>query len=673
MTTTRARARRSGPQRRVDTDFVFDLPSVAEPALSPDGATVAYVRAQTDRDALEMRAHIEAMPYTGGEARQLTNGPRDRSPLWSPDGRTLAFVRREDGERKDGRPLAAQVWLLPLEGGEPRRLTDLRENVLAVTWAPDSRSLFVVSDVDPNLPPEDADPKVPRVREVTRIYYRADGLGWRGDTHRQLFRVDVETGDAKQLTRGDYDIGPASVSPDGRWIAFASSDRSPQRDRHLPGRSELCVMPADGGRVQRIVRGLMQLGPIAWSPDGRRLAYVAGGDVAFADTYLWTVARDGSNPTRVTDDSVQPLAGLFPLVSPPLLAWSGRRILFLADRRGSSGIYAATPSGRVEAVREEEELAFGWSVDGRGRRAVVHASTLTRPAELTAVDLGRPAVRRASRQPLTSVSRDYLRDRAVARTERFSVRRSELEVDCWLTFPPDFDRTQRYPLVLEIHGGPNGYFGTGWAPMHQLLAARGYLVLYANPRGSATYGEDFMSRVFRDWGGEDYLDLMTAVDEIVRRPYVDAERLGVHGYSYGGYMTAWIVGHTDRFRAAIVAAPVTNLGSMYGQTDIAVTFGESQWGGPPWENAAEYAARSPLTYAERVTTPVLLLHGEADIRCPISQSEEYYVALKRLGKDVEFVRFPGGYHSFPNNGHPAIREAYYRRVLDWFDRRLGGR
>jgi dipeptidyl aminopeptidase/acylaminoacyl peptidase len=182
-----------------------------------------------------------------------------------------------------------------------------------------------------------------------------------------------------------------------------------------------------------------------------------------------------------------------------------------------------------------------------------------------------------------------------------------------------------------------------------------------------------MARVFRDWGGEDYLDLMAAVDRVTSRPYVDSARLGVHGYSYGGYMAAWIVGQTDRFKAAIVAAPVTNLVSIYGQMDIAMTFGEAQWGGPPWEDAAEYALRSPLTYAERVSTPVLLLHGEADLRCPISQSEEYYVALKRLGKAVEFVRFPGGYHSFPNTGHPALREAYYARVLEWFDRHLGTR
>jgi len=656
------------PRSGITTDFIFDLPSVSEPALSPDGETVAYVRAQSDREALEVRSHIEMLPFGGGSARQLTNGPRDRSPAWSPDGRTLAFVRREDGEGKDGRPLRAQVWLLPLEGGEPHRLTDLREGVLALAWATDSRALFVVSDVDPKAPPDDADPKVPRVREVNRIYYRADGLGWRGDTHRQLFRVDVETGKAKQLTRGDYDIGPAAVSPDGRWLAFASSDRSPQRDRHLPGRSELCVMSSEGGRVERVVRGLMQLGPIAWSPDGQSLAYVSGGDVAFAETYLWTVARDGSNPARLTDDSLLPLPGLFPLVPPPPLRWSGRRIYFLADRRGSSSVYGATPGGRVEPVREEQELVFGWSLDARARRAVVHSSTLRRPAELSAVEMGSA---RAPNRALTNVSAPYLRERAVGRTERFTVTRAGLEIDCWLTFPPDFDRTRRYPLVLEVHGGPNGYFGTGWAPMHQLLAARGYLVLWINPRGSATYGADFMSRVFRDWGGEDYLDLMAAVDRVVARPYVDAARLGVHGYSYGGYMTAWIIGQTDRFRAAIVAAPVTNLASMYGQTDIALTFGESQWGGTPWENAAEYVRRSPLTYAARVNTPVLLLHGEADIRCPISQSEEYYVALKRLGKEVEFVRFPGGYHSFPNTGHPAMREAYYTRVLDWFSRHLG--
>ena len=227
-----------------------------------------------------------------------------------------------------------------------------------------------------------------------------------------------------------------------------------------------------------------------------------------------------------------------------------------------------------------------------------------------------------------------------------------------------------YPLVLDIHGGPNGAFYDAFVPAQQVLATAGYLVMAVNPRGSSTYGAEFMMAVLGDWGGEDYLDLMAAVDEVVQRPYVDADRLGVHGYSYGGYMTSWTVGHTNRFKAAVVGAPCINLHSMYGTSDIGISFGEAQWGGSVVDAADKMLERSPITYAADVDTPVLLLHGDADARCPISQSEEYFTVLKRLEKEVEFVRFPGCSHLFPRMGHPKMREEYLTRTLGWFNRYL---
>ncbi|MDA1061803.1 MAG: S9 family peptidase, partial [Chloroflexi bacterium] len=271
---------------------------------------------------------------------------------------------------------------------------------------------------------------------------------------------------------------------------------------------------------------------------------------------------------------------------------------------------------------------------------------------------------------LTAIAAPYLEGHAIGRAERFRVHRGGHSLDCWLLHPPHFDPRRRYPLLLEIHGGPNGHFGAGFNPLHQVLAGAGNLVLSVNPRGSTSYGADFTAAVYEDWGGEDALDLLAALDSASSRPYVDADRLGVHGYSYGGYMSAWLVGHDHRFRAAAIGAPVTNLVSMYGQTDIAASFGERQWGGLPQDNLAHYLERSPLTYAEHIGTPVLLLHGEADIRVPISQSEELFTALKRRGKTVEFVRFPGCSHLFLRVGHPSLRRAYYDRVTEWFQRWL---
>ncbi len=662
------------PIASIDPNIAIDLDTVAAPAISPDGASVAYVRAGVDPDSLRRHSHIEVVPFAIETdrasdttlARRLTAGPLDSAPTWSPDGRTLAFLRSQRSE--DGTTSPAQLWLLPADGGEATQLTDLRGTVRSITWLPNSSALIAAAEVDPNAPAPTADKTIPIPKRVNRIYFRADGIGWRGDTHRQLFRVNVATSEARQLTRGDVDCYSPAPSPDGASIAFASNDRSAQRERRTPGKLELCVMPATGGRVQRIVRNLSGLGPITWSPDAKHLAYVSGGqEYAYAQSYLWTVdLADGATPQQITDDWLHPTSAGIPLAEPPPLRWTGRRIIFQAERHGSTGLYSATPSGsRVDALRTPDELGSALSITPDGSRAAVLASTLTRPNEITAVDLAASEERQ-----LTDVSAPSLRDHKPGRTARFTFRRDDLDIECWLTFPPAFDRKKQYPLVLEVHGGPNGFFGNGWAAQHQMLASAGYLVLYINPRGSSTYGRDFVSRVFEDWGGEDYEDQMAAVDRVLRRSYVDEKRLGIHGYSYGGFMTSWTVGHTDRFKSAVVAAPVTNLVSMYGQTDIAVQFGEQQWGGTPWDNFDAYVERAPITYAPNVKTPVLLLHGEADVRCPISQSEEYYTALKRLGKPVEFVRFPGGFHGFTRTGHPAIARAYHEHVLEWFDRTL---
>ena len=303
------------------------------------------------------------------------------------------------------------------------------------------------------------------------------------------------------------------------------------------------------------------------------------------------------------------------------------------------------------------------SFDDAGRSAVLASNSPTSPADLQRVELGDRTVTQ-----LTHYNDVYLAAHPPARQEKFSIQRNGLEIECRLYFPADFEPSEQYPLVLEIHGGPNGAFYDSFVPLQQLLAANGYITLAVNPRGSSTYGDDFMTAVLDDWGGEDYLDLMAAVDEVAARPYVDETRMGVHGYSYGGFMSSWIVGHNRRFRAAVVGAPCTDLVGMYGTSDIGVSFGEVQWGGVFEEAYQKLVYRSPITYAPNVEAPVLLLHGEADVRCPISQSEAYFVRLKRLGKEVEMVRFPGCSHSFPRQGHPKLREEYLARTLEWFNK-----
>ena len=663
-------------------DLVRHLKAVSDPTLSPDGSLVAFTYSWVDPESLESRSRLRLLHLTGHKvngdkesaaAIEFTQGVRDGSPKFSPDGQTLAFLRSDAAGRR-------QIWLIPVGGGEARQLTHSTGNVIDLAWSPDSTRLAFSADVDPDAAPNSvdgnaADATLPRVSVARRIKYRYDGLGWRGDAHFHLFVVDAADGACRQITDGDWDDLLPTWSPDGSGIAFVSHRRP---DRDIASGSEAYVLAAaaadtgDGAAPELWSAGLQSVGALAWSPDGQRLA--AAGSPATNGLGLWQswlyVLAPGREPQRLTDDSVRPTLGIPAISATPELRWrADGRILFLGEQRGESYLLeTSAQGGKPRPIAGGGMQAPALSLDAAGNRAVLVANSPDSPADLQLIDLKAQAV-----TPLTDYNRSYLAEHPPARQEKFTIQRGGLEIECRLYFPPDFDATQaaqRYPLALEIHGGPNGAFYDSFVPLQQLLATNGYIVLAVNPRGSSTYGDDFMTAVLDDWGGEDYLDLMAAVDEVIARPYVDQERLGVHGYSYGGFMTSWIVGHNRRFRAAVVGAPCTDLVGMYGTSDIGVSFGEAQWGGAMVDAFQKLVDHSPLTYASQVETPVLLLHGESDVRCPIAQSEAYFVQLKRLGKVVEMVRFPGSFHSFPRQGHPKLREEYLARTLEWFNRYL---
>ena len=645
----------------IASDLVYKLVSVASPSMSPDSAKLAFVRSHVDRESMESRSQIVLMDISSGESAPFTSGKSDSSPKFSPDGQHLAFIRPDDKGN-------AQIWTMPTSGGEAGKLTDVAGGITDIAWSPDSSALAFVSDVDPDRAPDDHDPKKdPRVSVVRRIRYQADGLGWRGEAFRHIFVVDRESGETRQLTDGEGDDSAPSWAPDGSAIAFVADRRA---DREIETHSDVYVVPAGGGEIEIRSQGLSSVAALCWSPAGDAMAVVGSDDnIVGAGWQSWIfIIEPGSAPRKLTDDSISPAGGYAPLVPAPEIRWTDDgTISFIADSRGESGIYQLdADTGDLHKVAGGG-LMSQISFDASAKKAIV----LTVPPD-SAGDLHSVEMTSGTVSQLTDFNRGYFEDHPPARLEKFSHSRGGFEIESRLLFPPEFDASLSYPLVLDIHGGPHGVFSDSFSAQQQVLATAGYIVLAVNPRGSSTYGADFMTAVLRDWGGEDYLDIMSAVDLVCERDYVDESRLGITGYSYGGFMSSWIIGHDTRFKAAVVGAPCINLSSMYGTSDIGVRFGEVQWGGKRWDALDTFLKHSPLTYAPNVETPALLMHGEDDHRCPIEQSEQYFVTLKRMGKEVELVRFPGSSHGFVRTGHPKLREEYLSRLLGWMNRHIQG-
>jgi len=651
------------------------LAVVSDAQISPDGTRVAYAVRRMDVQGNRYRAAIHVVPFDGStEGVAITGGEEDASaPRWSPDGGTIAYVSGGLRSTEPGAPKEPQqVYLVPTGGGASRRLTDLLDDCSEPTWAPDGSGLVVVvkDRVDPTQATDG-------IRVYDRLRYKSDEGGLLDLRRKHLGWVPLD-GDLRRITEGDWDDSQPAFSPDGRQIAFVS-DRSVERDKNTL--ADLWIVGRDGGELRRITDERGSYGNPSWSPDGRA---VTGYGVArargsqAANVRLWCFPAAGGDGVDLLGDwdrtvgsvVIGDIRGQTPTL-PPTWSRDGARVLFIGSDQGTANLYScssgsssAADGGDVRAVTLGAHQVVSASIDAAGRRFAAVVATAVVPGEVVSGSLDSADLR-----PLTQLNEAFLTAHFVAAPERVEFRGADgWAIEGWLLKPRGFDPAQRWPLVLEIHGGPHTTYGHSYFHEFQVLAGRGYAVLFTNPRGSHAYGERFVEACVGDWGGKDYLDLMAGVDHVLGLGWVDPGRLYVTGGSYGGFMTNWIVGHTRRFTAAVTQRSISNHSSAFGTSDIGWHFWQDEMGNAtPWRDGHKLVDRSPLTYVTEIRTPLLILHAENDYRCPIEQAEQLFVALKVLDREATFVRYPDDTHELTRGGKPRNRIDHCRRIVDWFD------
>jgi dipeptidyl aminopeptidase/acylaminoacyl peptidase len=636
---------------------VYELVAVSDPRVSPDGSTVAYVVTTVDREESAYKSAIWIVPTDGSqEPRRFSQGSkRDANPRWSPDGRSIAFTSNRDSSDGGG-----QLYVIPAEGGEAKRLSDLgKESADEPVWSPDGTQIAFTARVREATYDEEKDNKR-SPRRIRRLRYRLDSVGWTFDRRRHVFVVPVDgSAPPRQLTKGDYDDANPAWSPDSLEIAFASA-RHPNWDID-PGTNDLFVVPAAGGSPVRVTQGDGRFGLPSWSSDGERLAHdfvPATGGTRHPQVAVTDLA---TNETRVVSGSLDRCClG----IREPI--WLGSRLLFGVEDQGNNALYVTASSGRGAP---EQVLAGNMRFAGYDIAGGVGVHVQSTPTDVADVWCGP--------KRLTHHSKPFTRGRELTKPTRFYATSADgSKVEAWIMRPPGFKAGRKYPVLLNIHGGPFTQYGNSFLDEFHVYAAAGYVVLYSNPRGSSGYSEAWGRAINgpqlggHGWGTVDYEDLMAVVDTALDRfDFCDPKRVGVMGGSYGGYMTSWIVSHTDRFKAAISERAVNNWHSMNGSSDIGWVF-QAQFGTQLHDDPDGWAKWSPITYAKNIKTPLLILHSENDLRCPIEQAEQLFTILRLLKRDVEFVRFPAETHELSRSGSPIHRVQRFEIILDWLDRKL---
>jgi len=644
-------------RRPLEPADIFELKTVGDPRLSPDGEWVAYTVSSLDKKEDNSDTDIYMAPAAGGAPIKLTSSKKpETSPRWSPDGRYLAFLSGRDGKKN-------QVYLLDRRGGDAQQLTDYKTGASAIAWSPDSTKLaLLVSDPDPDDPNPDADAKdkKPKPHVITRLQFMRDGEGYLNDVKRHVHVFDVATKKDAQITSDKFDDGAPVWSPDGSLIAFAAN-RTDNPDANE--NSDIFVVePRAGAKPRPLTTSPGSDGSPAFSPDGKSIAYVAGGDpkdIWYATNNLAIVPVAGGSPRLLA-------SGLDRNVSRPQFTPDGSSIVFIVEEGGNSHLArVAAAGGPIDRLLTGEREINAYDLS-KTNTLVVLETRPDQPSEISLVDA------RSTRR-VTHVNDEFLAKIALGSVERFKAKSADgTMIDAFLTRPPagsDQGRANapgaKLPTILRIHGGPVSQYSTGFNLEWQMLAAKGFAVVAANPRGSSGYGRDFSRALWAAWGEKDYEDVVAAVDTAIAMGVADPDRLGVGGWSYGGILTDHVISKTTRFKAAISGASEFNYLANYGNDHY-----QRQWEaelGLPWQNTDLWIKLSPFYRLDKIVTPTLVLGGDADMNVPIIGGQQLYQGLKRLGRETELIVYPGETHAIRR---PSFQQDRFERYIAWYSKYL---
>jgi dipeptidyl aminopeptidase/acylaminoacyl peptidase len=650
----------AGPaEKRMKVETSLAIKQAGAPQISPDGRWVAYTISEWDRKENRRVSHVWLASTDGGRSIRLTNGEKgESSPQWSPDGMFIAFLADRDK--------GMQIWVLPVFGGESEKLTSEENDVQTFRWSPDGTQIAYVTR---DIPKDKAERDKRKKEKFDTIVVDSDF------TYSHLWTIDVDSKEKRRITEGDFTVSSPKWSPDGKSIVFAMSPGGAQESSYIDisedRNTDIYLVSATGGTLRRLTANPAADTNPQWSPDGKLLAYIANNEPTSwaAKSDLLVLSPEEQMPRNLTKDFSESVGAS--------MQWApdGQAIYFSASQGVHMHIFKISIDGGAVSQVTREHRSYG-PFDIASRRPKVTSANppidwkiaYSVSDSFTPEDIWVAPLSKIEEAKKVTWVNPEIKDFALAETNVIRWKGADnFNIEGLFVKPLGYQEGKRYPLILQIHGGPYSRFGDTFNSRAQIWAANGYAVLMPNPRGSTGYGQGFSTSNVGDWGGKDFKDIMAGVDFLIAKGIADPEKLVVMGGSYGGFMTFWAITQTDRFKAAIGHAGISDWYSFHGQSDVP---GLMEYGlaGQPWTTPENYRKHSPMTYVDRVKTPIMITHGERDLRVPIAQSEQFYRALKKRGVHVVFLRYPREGHGIQEPNHVID---LVTRQLEWFDSHLG--